>query len=283
MSIVGIRPLKKLIARSDFQQYSDSIFNSYDRDHSGTLDKAEVSTLIWESLIGDEGEAEGLAKAFDVNNDGTITKEEFLTSIGPFIAKYDTDMNGVLSRSEFAKLYKDILAAKIADFEAKAKQFQWSSDVDLFFVDQFKKILKYIESGKKEGAKLECGGEKANDKGYFITPTVFSGVKDDMEIAREEIFGPVMSVLKFDSYDEVIERANATHFGLAAGVITKDLTRALQFVQQLHAGSVWVNDYDMVHNQAPFGGFKQSGHGRELGKYGLEAYYEVKTVAIKLV
>jgi acyl-CoA reductase-like NAD-dependent aldehyde dehydrogenase len=149
--------------------------------------------------------------------------------------------------------------------------------------EQFKKILKYIESGKKEGAKLEFGGEKANDKGYFIQPTVFSGVKDDMEIAREEIFGPVMSVLKFDSYEDVIERANATTFGLAAGVITKDLTRALTFVKQLHAGSVWVNDYDAVCNQAPFGGFKQSGHGRELGSYGLEPYYEVKTVSIKLI
>ncbi|CAF1395427.1 unnamed protein product [Adineta steineri] len=148
---------------------------------------------------------------------------------------------------------------------------------------QFKRILNYIESGKKAGAKLECGGEKANDKGYFIKPTVFSSVKDDMEIAREEIFGPVMSVFKFDSYDEVIERANATNFGLVAGVLTKDLTRALKFVQELQAGSVWVNTYAAMKAQAPFGGFKQSGQGREFGKYGLEPYYEVKTVAIKLL
>ncbi|CAF1396746.1 unnamed protein product [Adineta steineri] len=148
---------------------------------------------------------------------------------------------------------------------------------------QFKRILNYIESGKKAGAKLECGGEKANDKGYFIKPTVFSNVKDDMEIAREEIFGPVMSIFKFDSYDEVIERANATNFGLVAGVLTKDLTRALKFVQELQAGSVWVNTYAAMKAQAPFGGFKQSGQGREFGKYGLEPYYEVKTVAIKLL
>ncbi|CAF3230788.1 unnamed protein product [Rotaria sp. Silwood2] len=149
--------------------------------------------------------------------------------------------------------------------------------------NQFEKILNYIESGKKDGAKLECGGERAGDKGYFIKPTVFSNVKDDMKVAREEIFGPVMSVLKFDSYEEVIKRANNTSFGLAAGVITKDLTRGLTFAQQLQAGSAWVNDYAAVCNQAPFGGFKQSGRGRELGRYGLEEYYEVKTVVVKLI
>ncbi|UJR11095.1 hypothetical protein I4U23_015277 [Adineta vaga] len=129
---------------------------------------------------------------------------------------------------------------------------------------QFDRILKYIELGKKPGAKLQCGGRKANDQGYFIQPTIFSDAKDDMEIARDEIFGPIMSVLKFDSYDEVIERANATTFGLVAGVITKDLTRALKFVQELQAGSVWVNTYGAMKFQAPFGGFKQ---------YGLEPYY----------
>ena len=109
-----------------------------------------------------------------------------------------------------------------------------------------------------------------------------------------------MSILKFDSYDEVIERANNSSFGLGAGVVTKDcnaysrdirrisfvvflVTRALSFIAQLQSGSVWINDYDVVCNQAPFGGFKQSGHGRELGRYGLEEYYEVKTVVIKLV
>ncbi|UJR18208.1 hypothetical protein I4U23_005109 [Adineta vaga] len=149
--------------------------------------------------------------------------------------------------------------------------------------EQFNKILGYIESGKEEGAKLQCGGKRANNTGYFVQPTVFSDVKDNMKIAREEIFGPVMSLLKFDSYDEVIERANASDFGLAAGIVTKDLTRALTLIKQLRSGTVWVNDYNTFWNQAPFGGFKESGHGRELGKYGLEAYYEVKTVGIKLI
>ncbi|CAF1319898.1 unnamed protein product, partial [Didymodactylos carnosus] len=148
---------------------------------------------------------------------------------------------------------------------------------------QFKKIMNYIESGKKQGAKLECGGERVGKNGFFIQPTVFSNVKDDMEIATDEIFGPVMSIFKFHDYDEVLKRANETTFGLAAGVITKDVTRAFKFVNELLAGSVWVNDYDAITNQSPFGGYKQSGHGRELGSYGLREYYEVKTVAIKLV
>ncbi|CAF1080073.1 unnamed protein product [Adineta steineri] len=148
--------------------------------------------------------------------------------------------------------------------------------------EQFNKILGYIEAGNKEGAKLECGGKRACDKGYFIQPTVFSGVKDDMKIAREEIFGPVMSLLKYDCYEDVIKRANSSSFGLAAGIVTKDLTRALTITKRLHAGTIWINDYNTFWNQAPFGGFKQSGHGRELGSYGLEGYYEVKTVSIKL-
>ncbi|CAF4320789.1 unnamed protein product [Rotaria sp. Silwood2] len=148
---------------------------------------------------------------------------------------------------------------------------------------QFQKIFGYIESGKKSGAKLECGGERVGNKGYFIKPTIFSGVKDEMQIAREEIFGPVMSVLKYDSYEEVIKRANDTTFGLGAGVITRDITRALTLAQQIRSGSVWINTYKAICNQAPFGGFKQSGQGRELGRYGLEAYYEVKTVVVKLI
>ncbi|UJR26567.1 hypothetical protein I4U23_007888 [Adineta vaga] len=147
---------------------------------------------------------------------------------------------------------------------------------------QFERVLEYIRSGKKAGAKLECGGESVGDKGYFIQPTIFSNVKDDMKIAREEIFGPVMSIFKFDSYDEVIKRANDTTYGLAAGVMTKDLARALQFVEQLEAGSVWVNQYRAIQFQAPFGDFKQSGVGRKLGRYGLEEYFEVKTVSIKI-
>ncbi|XP_010000931.1 PREDICTED: retinal dehydrogenase 1 isoform X2 [Chaetura pelagica] len=148
--------------------------------------------------------------------------------------------------------------------------------------DQFQKILELIESGKKEGAKLECGGGPWGNKGYFIQPTVFSNVTDDMRIAKEEIFGPVQQIMKFKSVDEVIKRANNTTYGLAAAVFTKDIDKALTFAAALQAGTVWVNCYSAVSAQCPFGGFKMSGNGREMGEYGLHEYTEVKTVTIKI-
>lgn len=148
--------------------------------------------------------------------------------------------------------------------------------------EQFDKILDLIESGKKEGAKLECGGGRLGEKGFFVQPTVFTDVKDDMRIATEEIFGPVMQIMKFKTIDEVIERANRTNYGLAASIFTKDIEKALMLAQGIRAGTVWINCYDVLEAQAPFGGFKESGSGRELGEYGLEQYSEVKTVTIKI-
>ncbi|XP_046393523.1 aldehyde dehydrogenase, mitochondrial-like isoform X2 [Ischnura elegans] len=147
---------------------------------------------------------------------------------------------------------------------------------------QFKKILDLIESGKREGAKLECGGSPAAEVGYFIKPTVFSNVSDKMRIAREEIFGPVQQIIKFRTLEEVIARANDTQYGLAAGIVTNNLDRALTFAQSVQAGSMWVNCYDIVIPQAPFGGFKRSGYGRELGEDSLKEYLEVKTITIKV-
>jgi len=148
--------------------------------------------------------------------------------------------------------------------------------------EQYTKILALIESGKSEGAKLECGGSAHGDKGYFIQPTVFSDVQDNMRIAKEEIFGPVQQILKFKTMEEVVERANNTCYGLAAAVMTKDLDTALYVANSLRAGTVWINCYDVLTAQAPFGGYKQSGMGRELGEYGLQQYSEVKTITIKL-
>lgn len=147
---------------------------------------------------------------------------------------------------------------------------------------QFKKVLGFIKKGSEEGATLVAGGSRVGNKGYFVQPTVFADVKDNMSIATDEIFGPVQSIIKFSDADEVIERANKTRYGLAAGVITNDINKAFKISQSVQAGSFWVNCYDIVTSQTPFGGFKQSGHGRELGEYALNEYTEIKTVTIKI-
>ncbi|XP_059155320.1 aldehyde dehydrogenase, mitochondrial-like [Physella acuta] len=147
---------------------------------------------------------------------------------------------------------------------------------------QFDKVLSYMKKGKVEGARLVAGGDQIGTKGFYVQPTVFADVKDDMSIAVDEIFGPVQSILKFTDIEEVIERANKTNYGLAAGVITNDINKAFQISQSIQAGSVWVNCYDVVTSQTPFGGFKQSGQGRELGEYALQMYSEIKTVTIQI-
>ncbi|XP_049869942.1 aldehyde dehydrogenase 1A1-like [Pectinophora gossypiella] len=144
------------------------------------------------------------------------------------------------------------------------------------------KALGYIEKGKAEGAKLLVGGKRIGNKGYYIEPTVFADVKDNMSIATDEIFGPVQSILKFDTLEEVIDRANNTNYGLAAGIFTTNINSALQFSKYVEAGTVWVNDYMTLAPQTPFGGFKDSGLGREYGRDCLDAYLEVKTVTINL-
>ncbi|KRZ28944.1 Aldehyde dehydrogenase, mitochondrial, partial [Trichinella pseudospiralis] len=143
------------------------------------------------------------------------------------------------------------------------------------------RILNFIEKGKQEGAKLACGGRAAGEKGYFVEPTVFADVQDPMVIAQEEIFGPVMQIMRFDSMEDLIEKANNTIYGLAAAVFTKDIDKALHVANNMRAGVVWVNCYGIFDSSAPFGGYKMSGFGRELGEYGLEAYTEVKTVFVK--
>jgi aldehyde dehydrogenase (NAD+) len=147
---------------------------------------------------------------------------------------------------------------------------------------QFDKILQYVEYGKQEGAKLVNGGKRHGDKGYFVEPTMFTNVTDDMRIAREEIFGPVLSVLKFSDLDEIAKRANNSNFGLAAAVWTRDIGKAHTLASKIRAGTVWINCYDVFDAAAPFGGFKESGIGRELGEAGLAAYTELKTVTVSM-
>jgi len=148
--------------------------------------------------------------------------------------------------------------------------------------EQFEKVLSYVECGKREGARLAAGGNRKEEPGFFMEPTVFADVVDTMTIAQEEIFGPVMSILKFETLEEVTARANDTMYGLAAAVWTRDIGKAHAIANSVRAGTVWVNCYNVLDAAAPFGGFKQSGNGRELGEYGLEQYTEIKTVTVKL-
>jgi len=147
------------------------------------------------------------------------------------------------------------------------------------------KVLTYIESGKREGAKLIIGGNRVTggrlSKGCFVEPTVFAGCRDDMAIVKEEIFGPVMSVLTFKTEDEVVERANATEFGLSAGVFTRDIQRAHRVIAQLEAGTCWINNYNITPIEMPFGGNKQSGIGRENSLAAIEHYTQLKAVYVE--
>ena len=147
---------------------------------------------------------------------------------------------------------------------------------------QFDRIMSYIEQGKQAGATVETGGKRKGDKGYFIEPTIFSNVTEDMKIVQEEIFGPVCSISKFKDVDEVLKVGNSTTYGLAAAVHTTNLNTAIKVSNGLKAGTVWVNQYNMLHTQLPFGGYKESGLGRELGEAALDNYLQSKTVSIRL-
>jgi acyl-CoA reductase-like NAD-dependent aldehyde dehydrogenase len=151
--------------------------------------------------------------------------------------------------------------------------------------EQMKTVLGFIEAGKKDGATLVAGGNRVSPnggKGYFIEPTIFGDVKSEMKIAQEEIFGPVLSVLTFDDIDEVIEQANNNPYGLAAAVWTRDVKRAHMVSRRLKAGTVWINTYGLMDAALPFGGYKSSGFGRELGAHAMEHYTELKTVWLNM-
>jgi acyl-CoA reductase-like NAD-dependent aldehyde dehydrogenase len=161
--------------------------------------------------------------------------------------------------------------------------FDPSTDIGPLVSDkQRRRVREYMEIGKKE-ARLACGGGASpNPKGYYVEPAVFTGVTNQMRIAREEIFGPVLSIIKVKDAAEAVRVANDTDYGLAAMVWTRDLNKATDIARRLRAGTVWINTFGGFYNEAPFGGYKQSGLGRELGKDGLLEYTEVKHVNIDL-
>ncbi len=152
--------------------------------------------------------------------------------------------------------------------------------------EHLEKVLSYIEIGKLEGARLACGGkrimENGLDKGYFVEPTVFVDVAQEMRIVQEEIFGPVVVIQKFKNEVEAIKLANGTVYGLAGAVFSKDGAKALRVIKKVRAGITWINAYHPTYNEAPWGGYKQSGIGRSLGTFGLEEFQEIKQININL-
>lgn len=147
---------------------------------------------------------------------------------------------------------------------------------------QFDTTMGYIEKGKSEGAKLVAGGARMGDKGYYVAPTVFADCTEDMTIVKEEIFGPVLAVQKFSEFDELIAKANSSEYGLAAGVWTRDVSKAHRYAKAVKAGSVWVNCYNWYDSAVPYGGYKQSGYGREMGLQGLAGMTQSKSVWVQL-
>jgi len=147
---------------------------------------------------------------------------------------------------------------------------------------QFDRIMTHIENGKKEGATLHLGGERHGEEGYFIQPTIFTNVKPEMSISKEEIFGPVVVVATFKTDEEIIKISNDHHYGLAAAVFSENVSRSISISNKLRAGTVWINAYNLLHPNVPFGGYRHSGIGRELGEYALSNYTEVKAVHINL-
>ncbi len=184
------------------------------------------------------------------------------------------------AHDEFVAMAKDMISKrKVGDPQNPATEQGAQNSKD-----QYEKILGYINVGKKE-AKLVCGGEPAkvgNGKGYFIAPTMFDGVTNDMKIAQEEIFGPVLSVLSFRDADDLVRQANNTIYGLSAGIWTKHITRAHNLARAIKAGTIWINCYDCFDSASPFGGYKQSGFGRDLSHHALDAYTQVKSVWVNL-
>ncbi|KAL0372394.1 UNVERIFIED_CONTAM: Aldehyde dehydrogenase family 2 member B7, mitochondrial [Sesamum calycinum] len=222
----------------------------------------------------------------------------------PFIVCEDADVDKAVEVAHFALFFnqgqcccagsRTFVHEKVYDeFVAKAKERAMKRNVGDPFktgmeqgpqidAEQFHKILKYIKYGKECGATLETGGDSFGTKGYYIQPTVFSNVQDDMPIAKDEIFGPVQSVLKFKDNAEVIRRANNSPYGLAAGIFTQDLDTANTLTRALRVGTVWVNCFDTFDAAIPFGGYKMSGIGREKGEYSLKNYLQVKAVVTSL-
>jgi betaine-aldehyde dehydrogenase len=226
----------------------------------------------------------------------------------PLIVFEDADLDDAVSGALLANFYsagevcsngtrvfvhRAVKDAFLAKLKARVERMVVGDPLDpktqvgaLISQDHMAKVLGYIERGREEGAKVLVGGGRVTDgalaRGWFVAPTVFDGCVDDMAIVREEIFGPVMTVLSFAGEDEVIQRANDTEYGLAAGIFTRDLARGHRVIARLEAGTCWINHYNVTPIELPFGGVKRSGLGRENGKAAIEHYSQLKSVYVGL-
>jgi betaine-aldehyde dehydrogenase len=257
------------------------------------------------SLTGEVGTGKAVMR------DASATLKAVTLELGgksPLIVFEDAKINNAVSGALLANFYsagevcsngtrvfvhRSIRQAFIEKLVARVKRLRIGDPMDpatqvgaLISAEHMTKVLGYIERGKAEGARMLTGGARATDgalaRGFFVSPTVFDGCRDEMSIVREEIFGPVMSVLEFDTEEEVVGRANATEFGLSAAVFTQDLTRAHRVIANLQAGTCWINHYNVTPVELPFGGVKMSGLGRENGRAAIEHYTQLKSVYVAL-
>jgi acyl-CoA reductase-like NAD-dependent aldehyde dehydrogenase len=188
----------------------------------------------------------------------------------------------VFVQQDFQQTFVDALTRYTSKFKASDPLDPKTTVGPLVSKEQFSRVKSYLELGKKEGATPALGGEVGTGKGYFVDPAIFTGVKNNMRIAQEEIFGPVASVIPFKDENDAVLQGNDTTYGLAAAVWTNDVSRAHKVARALKAGTVWVNCYNNIDPISPFGGYKQSGIGRELGKYAIDLYTQIKSVWMKL-
>ena len=189
-----------------------------------------------------------------------------------------------------ASLHDEVISRLVETAEGLkiGSALEFESDMGpLIHRTQFETVERYVQAGIEEGAKLVTGGERVavpgHEGGYYYRPTIFTDVDNGMRIAQEEIFGPVLSVIKYETVDEVVRMANDSIYGLGGGVWSRDIPRAITVANRLRTGTVWINDYHLLNGYAPFGGYKQSGIGRELGTWGLREYQQIKYIQVDQV
>ncbi|EPY27162.1 aldehyde dehydrogenase (NAD+) [Strigomonas culicis] len=244
----------------------------------------EIMRMAAESNLKKVSLELGGKSALIVASDADVDEAAAVAELGIYF-----NMGQVCTASSRIYVHESLHDAFVANLKKRAEARRVGPGSDpandmgpLVSQKQHERVLSYIESGVKEGATLVTGGGRVGEKGYFVAPTIFADVKESMRICKEEIFGPVVCIMKFSDLDDVVACANDSIYGLAAGICTKDVDTAMRISSRLDAGTVWINTWNAFDVAQPFGGFKQSGLGRELGKDVLDLYTESKSVMYAL-